>query len=229
MTESISHIFDEISVFALKDPYQTELGRSIVYDGIHMMSNIGFEEFTFKKLGAEIGSPEASIYRYFENKHRLLLYINALHWGMIDVTCQDIMSSDEAPISKAHSIIDILCTPPKVYIAEKSINGEHMYHIVMSESVKTFMTKHVDNDNHRGAFKRIKSVTSHLAFVIANLNPSCRYPRALASTIIEMSMFQRFFSEHLPSMTDIGTCKSIGEDLKDLMMGMIYAGGNRVI
>ncbi|MGA1435671.1 MAG: TetR/AcrR family transcriptional regulator, partial [Candidatus Kapaibacteriota bacterium] len=82
--DNISHILDEISGFTIKNPRQTELGRSILFHGINMISEVGFEDFTFKKLGNAIGSPEASIYRYFENKHKFLLYVNALYWGMID-------------------------------------------------------------------------------------------------------------------------------------------------
>ena len=36
-----------------------------------MINELGFEAFTFKKLGINIESPESSIYRYFENKHTL--------------------------------------------------------------------------------------------------------------------------------------------------------------
>ena len=35
------------------------------------------EEFTFRKLAQKINTTEASVYRYFENKHRLLIYILA--------------------------------------------------------------------------------------------------------------------------------------------------------
>ena len=224
-----TYIVDEISRFALKNPFQTELGRSIIVNGISMISKIGFEDFTFKKLGNEIGSPEASIYRYFENKHTYLLYITALYWGMIDEKCRDIMNSDESQLQKALAIVDILCNPPKIMVSNILIEGSLMYRIVISESVKTFMTKHVEKDNDKGAFLTFKSVTQHLASIISNVNPMCQYPRALASTIIEMSMFQRYFYEHLPSLTDIGKHKSSSDDLKELMLGMMYAGQQQTV
>ena len=59
----------------LKDPLSSELGKKIVKHGVAMIESLGFEEFTFKKLGAEIQSNESSIYRYFESKHQLLLYL----------------------------------------------------------------------------------------------------------------------------------------------------------
>jgi len=63
---------------AIRDPEDTTLGRNIVRQGLILMHKLGYEHFTFKKLADEMHTTEASIYRYFENKHRLLLYI--LSW-----------------------------------------------------------------------------------------------------------------------------------------------------
>ena len=57
----------------VKDPETTDLGKRIVEHSILLINELGFECFTFRKLGAAIGSPESTIYRYFENKHKLLL------------------------------------------------------------------------------------------------------------------------------------------------------------
>ena len=63
-----------------KNPDSTELGRKIISKGIELIHEIGFEAFNFKKLGAVISSPESSIYRYFENKHALLVYLTSWYW-----------------------------------------------------------------------------------------------------------------------------------------------------
>ena len=57
----------------LKDPETSDLGKRIVEHSIILINEIGFEAFTFRKLGLKINSNESSIYRYFENKHKLLL------------------------------------------------------------------------------------------------------------------------------------------------------------
>ncbi|HCF62820.1 MAG TPA: TetR family transcriptional regulator, partial [Chitinophagaceae bacterium] len=57
----------------IKNPDHSEIGRKIIKHGIDLINDLGFEHFTFKKLAVEIGTTEATIYRYFENKHRLLL------------------------------------------------------------------------------------------------------------------------------------------------------------
>ncbi|HBY69084.1 MAG TPA: TetR family transcriptional regulator, partial [Flavobacteriaceae bacterium] len=65
----------------LKDPESSSLGKKIIENSIILIEEIGFEGFTFKKLGDRIQSPEASIYRYFENKHKLLLYLTSWYWS----------------------------------------------------------------------------------------------------------------------------------------------------
>ncbi len=68
----------------LRDPESSDLGRRILKSGIELIHKLGFEAFTFKKLAEEIHTTEASIYRYFENKHRLLLYIVTWYWSYLE-------------------------------------------------------------------------------------------------------------------------------------------------
>jgi len=71
-------ILADISIpegLSIKDPLQSKLGRKIITHSIILLDEIGFEAFTFKKLAIKMGSNETSLYRYFENKHFLLLYL----------------------------------------------------------------------------------------------------------------------------------------------------------
>jgi AcrR family transcriptional regulator len=68
----------------LKDPETSALGKKIIENSILLINEIGFEEFTFKKLGDLIGSNESSIYRYFESKHKLLVYLSSWYWSWIE-------------------------------------------------------------------------------------------------------------------------------------------------
>jgi len=72
------------SEFYTKNPDSSELGRKIISKSIEMIDELGFETFTFRKLGVEIGSNESSIYRYFENKHALLVYLVNWYWSWIE-------------------------------------------------------------------------------------------------------------------------------------------------
>ena len=68
----------------LRNPEETVLGRKILKHSVELIYKLGFEVFTFKKLAEEIGSTETGIYRYFENKHKLLIYITAWYFGWIE-------------------------------------------------------------------------------------------------------------------------------------------------
>ncbi|MDG1871534.1 MAG: TetR/AcrR family transcriptional regulator, partial [Flavobacterium sp.] len=68
----------------VKDPETSKLGKKIIQESILLIDAIGFDNFTFKKLGEKIGSNESSIYRYFENKHKLLVYLSSWYWSWME-------------------------------------------------------------------------------------------------------------------------------------------------
>lgn len=81
----------------LKKPDDFVLGRKIIENGLLLINKLGYEQFTFKKLASEIHTTEAGIYRYFENKHRLLIYLIALYWNIIDEKVQVISQTEQEP------------------------------------------------------------------------------------------------------------------------------------
>ena len=70
--------------FYCKDPESSALGKKIMQVGIEMIHELGYEAFTFKKLGVQINSNESSIYRYFESKHSFLVYLVNWYWSWIE-------------------------------------------------------------------------------------------------------------------------------------------------
>jgi AcrR family transcriptional regulator len=68
----------------LKDPETSDLGKRIIENSILLIDELGFDSFTFKKLGIRIASNESSIYRYFESKHKLLLYLSSWYWAWLE-------------------------------------------------------------------------------------------------------------------------------------------------
>ena len=67
----------------LRDPQATDLGQKIIQHSILLIDEVGFEAFNFKRLAISMGSTEASVYRYFENKHFLLLYLVSWYWEWV--------------------------------------------------------------------------------------------------------------------------------------------------
>lgn len=187
----------------IKDPQATELGRNIISKGIKLLDKLGFEDFTFKKLASEIGSTEASVYRYFENKHKLLIYLIDWYWTWleykIDYHINNVQDPEErlkiclARISEEKAI-----DPGIAYVDERALER-----IVSAEFEKTFLTKQVDADNKEGLFLPYKSLCQKIASVIREVNPAYGFPHSLASTALLVVKHQLYYAQHLPRLSDI--------------------------
>ena len=184
----------------LKDPSMTDLGKEIVKRGNQMISEIGFEHFTFKKLAEEIHTTEATIYRYFENKHKFLLYLTAYYWSWVAFQLTIKNSNLESHEHRLRNAIDILCCPNQ----GEDIWLDHflLYQNIINESSKSYMIKSVDELNQHGVYYNYKKIVSIISDSILSLNPKYPYAHMLISTIIEGIHHQQFFARHLPSLTD---------------------------
>ena len=191
----------------LRNPEETELGRKIIQYSIILIHKIGFEAFTFKKLAEEITTTEAGIYRYFENKHRLLLYIVDWYWSWQEYRLIFHSNNIKNPEAKIEKAIQLLSAHVEDDMTTDHINEKLLYEIVMCEGAKSFLTKHVLEDNKAKLFKPYKDLCARIAGFIKEYNPKYKYPYSLASTIIEMAHSQKFYMQNLPSLTDFGGAK----------------------
>lgn len=188
-----------------KDPQSSELGRNIVSASIELIDELGFELFTFKKLAEKINSTEASIYRYFDNKLKLLVYLTTWYWAwieyMIDFKTFHISDHED----KLKEVLKIICHVDENVgaIDLAGLNLGSLRRVVDAESDKTYLTKQVDEINNQGLFKGYKSLCHKIALIIQAINPKYPYSHALTSTILEASHQQAFFALHLPSLTEI--------------------------
>ena len=106
------HIHIEIdSELYTKNPDSSALGKKIISNSIELIYEIGFEQFTFKKLGLKISSPESSIYRYFENKHRLLIYLTSWYWTWMEYKLLFATTNIESPAERLGKSLDLLTKP----------------------------------------------------------------------------------------------------------------------
>jgi AcrR family transcriptional regulator len=187
----------------VRDPQQSALGWRIVTDGIRLIDKLGFETFTFKKLAEEIGSTEASVYRYFENKHRLLLYLIDWYWTWLEYQFDYSTNNLHDPREKLYVYIRLLTSQKKGELYSNGIDGQALNRIIMTEFEKSYLTKQVDQDNRQGVFLPFKSVCKKMAALIRQINPAFPYPQALVSTLVLSANHQLFYAEHLPSLTEI--------------------------
>lgn len=191
----------------LRNPEQTELGKKIILHSIQLICKSGFETFTFKKLAKDIGTTEAGIYRYFENKHRLLLYIVAWYWSWLEYQISFQTNNIDDPTIRLKLVIKLLAATVKDDEKTSYVNESLLHQIVISEGSKAYLTKHVSEDNRHHFFKPYKDLCAVVGDLILECNPEYKYPKSLASTIIEMAHFQNFFMNNLPSLTDFGKNK----------------------
>ena len=185
-----------------KNPDSSDLGKKIVSKSISMIDDLGFENFTFKKLGIEIGSNESSIYRYFESKHALLIYLINWYWSWIEYKIVFAALNINSPIEKLEKAIKILSEEVVEDNSFSYINEVILTKIIISESSKAYHTKEVDKENEKGFYKTYKNVVERVSSLVLEINPTFEYPHMLVSTVIEGAHHQRYFSKHLPSLTD---------------------------
>jgi AcrR family transcriptional regulator len=208
----------------VRNPEQTDLGRKIIQSSIQLIHENGFESFTFKKLAEDIGSTESGIYRYFENKHRLLIYLTAWYWSWLEFRVTFHLNNISDPAIKLKKLIQLLASNVEDDDATLYVNESLLHQIIIAEGSKAYLTKHVSEDNKDQLFKPYKDLCSLIAVVILEYNPAYTHPRSLATTIIEMAHLQVFFMHHLPSLTDFGDCKDeqlVVQFLEDLVFSSI--------
>lgn len=189
--------------FYVKDPESSELGRHIISKSIEMINALGFEAFTFKKLGNAIGSNESSVYRYFSNKHMLLVYLLNWYWSWMDYKIVLQTSNLNKAKDKINKAVELLVADVKQDSDFSFINEILLNRIIITESSKIYHNKDVDNENEKGFYKTYKQVVQRVSDFILEFNPKYKYPHMLVSTIIEGAHHQRYFAEHLPSLTDV--------------------------
>ena len=187
----------------LKDPNASELGRMIVSNSIELIDELGFEAFTFKKLGNKIGSPESSIYRYFESKHMLLIYLTYWYWSWTEYKLDFAIANLESPNEKLIKAIKVLIESVKEDGSFSHINEILLDRVIINEGVKTYHIKEVDEENAKGYFKIYKRVVQRISTIVLEINPNFEFPHMLISTIIEGAQQQKYYAEHLPALTDV--------------------------
>jgi len=186
----------------LKDPENSEIGRAIVKNSIELIYETGFESFTFKKLAQKINSTEATVYRYFSSKHKLLTYILNWYWSYIEFISKLRLQEIKEPQQKMEKILEIITHNDETDDKIEDYDLTKLHNIVIAESSKAYLVKEVDEINKEMVFSPLKSLCAFIGEIIAEAKTDFPYPKSLASTLLETAHDQQFFSEHLPKLTD---------------------------
>ncbi len=203
----MKHLLSQIKIevndkLYLKDPESTDLGRRIIQQSILLIDRMGFEQFTFKKLGKEINSNESSVYRYFENKHKLLLYLTSWYWAWKEYQLVFSTANIIDASAKLQKAVQVLTRQVEKDAVISHIDEVVLSRIIVNEFSKSYLTKEVDRENKEGFFAVHHRLVLRLREMILEVKSDYPYPSSLASTILEGSLHQFFLKEHFPSLTE---------------------------
>jgi AcrR family transcriptional regulator len=188
----------------VKDPLSSVLGQKLLKESARMLGEDGFDAFTLKKLAQNLQTTESSVYRYFDNKHRLLVYQINLYWGwlnqQVDLKCCQAGLSGKEALEKA---FEIMCFPEAHSWPSDGVSFECMHKILTHQSVKAYFSEHVDHENQDGAHRALKSLVKQMSEWLKEGSPDFEFPKSLISTLLASVMIQPFYAEHLPSLTEL--------------------------
>ena len=201
----------------VKNPETSDLGKKIIEQSILLIDEIGFENFTFKKLGEKINSNESSIYRYFESKHKLMLYLSSWYWGWMEYKLVFATNNLANPMEKLKKAITIVTEKVEDDSNTLHINESILNKIIIQEFTKTLLTKEVDEENKEGFFIVYKRVINRIIEFITEVNPNYTFAKSLASTVVEGALHQHFLKEHLKTITNCNETNTVTDFYIDLV------------
>lgn len=203
----------------LRNPMETELGRNIISHGIDLMSETGFQCFNFKQLAASMKSTEASVYRYFENKHMLLVYLTSWYWEYLDylimINTRNVDNSKKRLRIAIKTIVDGANDDTQV----EYINIKRLHKIIVEQSSKVTHSKKVLNCNKTNLFANFEQLNDNLSKMILSCDSEFKYPSALATNLLKMAIDHTYYAEHLCTVTEITNCMATKKNqLEDMLL-----------
>jgi AcrR family transcriptional regulator len=209
----------------LRDPEGTEIGKQIIKRAVQMIVDLGYEQFTFKKLAIEINSTEATVYRYFENKHKLLIYLIDWYWSFIEFQVIFQLNNIKSAEERIKKLIDILVWEDNASAVFSELDQEALFYIAIAEGSKTYLSKDVDENNKELLYKPYKDLCVRISLLFKEYNPKYKYPASLASTLVETAHMQYYFMQHLPRLSDFSKKKN-PKDIEAYLEHFIFGALN---
>ena len=203
MYQDCSNISFQINEnFFHKNPLSSDLGKKIIQNGIELIHELGFDKFNFKLLSQKIETSESSIYRYFKNKQMLLLYLSDWFWSWKEYQLVINTSGINNNYDKLLKAVKIITSEVKNDHAFEFVNEQMLFKIMASDFFKVFLSSNIDEHKNKGYFAVYQRLHQRLSEIILAYNQNFKYPKNLASTIIEGSLQGHFFSHHFKSIID---------------------------
>lgn len=200
------------------DPQHTVLGRKLLQYSVLMIDELGIEDFNFKKLAIQAGATEAAVYRYFENKYALLIYLVNWYWEWMRFRLEFRTLDLQTPEQRLRAAISCIVDTAKRDAEIAFIDEDVLHRIVVAEGTKAYHNKAVDVQNRNGYFQAYKAICDKVSAIILENRPSFPYPRALAINLLEMASNHIYFAAHLPGLTEVKDGDDVLAQVEDLLL-----------
>lgn len=208
-----------------KDPLSSKVGRKILNATPELVLQLGIDQFTFKKLAVEINITEGAVYRYFENKHRLLLYLLSWYWKWLEhclVLELTNMTDNDAKLNKC--LTRVIEGPP--FKESDFFNLHTLRDVIIEESVKAYFGKEVYKQEKKPFYSGFLDFVTRFAETVKENNPGYPHPKILSVMIIESIIQQQYYERHLPELTDLsGDLKTQTSFFKNVIIKTIQKNG----
>ncbi|HRJ29928.1 MAG TPA: helix-turn-helix domain-containing protein [Cyclobacteriaceae bacterium] len=206
----------------LRDPQRTVIGQAIIRVSVEVIDREGFEKLTFRKVADQIESTEATLYRYFENKFRLLQYLSNWYWSILNFNLSFHLNNIQDAEEKLKICLQLLAGNKKS-LGLTMLDEKALHRIMISEFDKVFHVSSIDQDYRDGLFSPFKDTCKTLASIIKEINPKYPFPHSLVTTTITAAKQQLYYSKHMPLLSDIKPdAKSANVQLYMFLEGLVF-------
>lgn len=207
----VNIVIDINETIFIRDPLQTSLGRNIIKYSIELLDELGFEAFNFKRLAQRMESTEASVYRYFENKYKLLAYLVAWYWDYMHFMILMGLRVIDNPKDKLYHIVETLVRSINDSTAPDYIDLGKLHHLVVENASRVYHNKQVDDLKKEGFYTNLQKLVKTISDIILEADAEFKYPKALATTVVDMCLNSEYNIEHFSHLTDVAdtqTCNA---------------------
>ena len=176
--------------------------NSILQSARELIAEGGFKDAQVQAIADKSGVSSGLVYRYFENKHKLLVYLSSWYWSWIEYRLVfGTMNINESE-KKLLKAITIVTEKIEDDLTTAHINESILSKIIIAEFSKTLHTKEVDEENKEGFFLIYKRVIQRLASFILEVQAEYPFAKCLASTIVEGALHQHYLRLHFKTITE---------------------------
>jgi hypothetical protein len=128
-------------------------------------------------------------------------------------------------LAKIQILIQRICSTDGGQLSSSHVDEVKLHKIIIREGTKAYLTQEVSQDNQDKLFKPYKELCATIGDIIKACDPEYKYPRSLASAVIEIAHFQTFFKKNLPALTDFDQSEESNKDvilfIESLILGKL--------